>query len=186
MSSMKNFLESLESRRFLHGLGFGAGGGLDEEALLEADGTDAADTITVGLNDDGTMVQVTSADGTVLDEGAVGDVKFIIVNAGDVYFADEGDISVDMSREASLEMDNAPSSDSVTPTESTLVSQAQSIGFNAIWLGLGSASLPFDGGIDDGVAGDLGARRRSVRGPRRPRRPAGGRAPASPQERYRP
>jgi hypothetical protein len=28
------------------------------------------------------------------------------------------------------------------------------MGFNAIWLGLGSASLPFDGGIDDG-SGDV-------------------------------
>ena len=31
-----------------------------------------------------------------------------LVNASDVFFADEGGITVDMSREASLQMDNAP------------------------------------------------------------------------------
>ena len=56
-----------------------------------------------------------------------------IVNASDIYFADDGDIAVDMSREASLEMDTAPSHDSTTPTESTLVSlwQTNSVGFRA-------------------------------------------------------
>lgn len=57
----------------------------------------------------------------------------VAVNASDIYFADEGGIAVDMSREASLEMDSAPSHDSVTPTESTLVSlwQTNSVGFRA-------------------------------------------------------
>ena len=56
-----------------------------------------------------------------------------IVNASDIYFADEGEIAVDMSREASLEMDNAPTHDSTTPTGSTLVSlwQTNSVGFRA-------------------------------------------------------
>lgn len=56
-----------------------------------------------------------------------------VVNASDIYFADDGDITVDMSREASLEMDNAPSHDSTTPTESSLVSlwQTNSVGFRA-------------------------------------------------------
>lgn len=56
-----------------------------------------------------------------------------IVNASDIYFADEGEIAVDMSREASLEMDNAPTHNSTTPTGSTLVSlwQTNSVGFRA-------------------------------------------------------
>lgn len=57
----------------------------------------------------------------------------IVVNASDIYFADEGDIAVDMSREASLEMDDAPTHDSTTPTGSSMVSlwQTNSIGFRA-------------------------------------------------------
>lgn len=57
----------------------------------------------------------------------------IALNAGDIYFADEGDIAVDMSREASLEMDTAPSMNSTTPTEQTMVSlwQTNSVGFRA-------------------------------------------------------
>lgn len=57
----------------------------------------------------------------------------VLANASDIYVADDGGISVDMSREASLEMDNAPSHDSSTPTESALVSlwQTNSVGFRA-------------------------------------------------------
>lgn len=40
----------------------------------------------------------------------------ILVNASDVYFADEGGFDLAMSREASLQMDNAPTHNSVTPT----------------------------------------------------------------------
>ena len=39
---MKQFLESLESRRLLHGLGGLGWGELNEDARLEAEGTDAA------------------------------------------------------------------------------------------------------------------------------------------------
>jgi HK97 family phage major capsid protein len=69
----------------------------------------------------------------VITSEYVPDGFVIVVNASDIYFADEGGIAVDMSREASLEMDNAPSSNSVTPTESTLVSlwQTNSVGFRA-------------------------------------------------------
>jgi hypothetical protein len=69
----------------------------------------------------------------VLASEYVPDGFVAILNASDIYFADEGDISVDMSREASLEMDNAPSHNSTTPTESTLVSlwQTNSVGFRA-------------------------------------------------------
>lgn len=56
-----------------------------------------------------------------------------LINASDIYVADEGGIAVDMSREASLEMDSAPTHDSTTPTGSDLVSlwQANSVGFRA-------------------------------------------------------
>jgi len=57
----------------------------------------------------------------------------ILANASDIYLADDGGIAVDMSREASLEMDNAPTHDSTTPTETQLVSlwQTNSVGFRA-------------------------------------------------------
>lgn len=50
----------------------------------------------------------------------------ILVNASDVYFADEGGFDLAMSREASLQMDNAPTHNSVTPTgANNLVSMFQ-------------------------------------------------------------
>lgn len=56
-----------------------------------------------------------------------------LVNASDIYWADEGGISVDMSREASLQMDDAPTQNSDTPTASQMVSlwQTNSVGFRA-------------------------------------------------------
>ena len=56
-----------------------------------------------------------------------------LVNASDVYLGDEGGLSVDMSMEASLEMDSAPSHESTTPTAASLVSlwQTNSVGFRA-------------------------------------------------------
>ncbi len=58
----------------------------------------------------------------------------ILVNASDVYFADEGGIAVDMSREASLEMaDNPTGVSGATPVAASLVSlwQTNSVGFRA-------------------------------------------------------
>ncbi len=57
----------------------------------------------------------------------------VLLNASDIYFADEGDITIDVSREASLQMDTEPSHDSVTPTAAQLVSlwQTNSVGFRA-------------------------------------------------------
>lgn len=49
----------------------------------------------------------------------------ILVNAGDVYLADDGGVSVDSSREASLQMDSAPTNNSGEPTASTVVSMFQ-------------------------------------------------------------
>lgn len=56
-----------------------------------------------------------------------------LVNASDIYIADEGGIAVDMSREASLEMSDAPEHDSIEPTPAELVSmfQTNSVAFRA-------------------------------------------------------
>lgn len=56
-----------------------------------------------------------------------------LVNAQDIWFADEGGVQVDMSREASLEMSDAPTGTSLTPTATSTVSlwQTNSVGFRA-------------------------------------------------------
>ncbi|MBF8642266.1 phage prohead protease, HK97 family/phage major capsid protein, HK97 family,TIGR01554 [Pseudomonas luteola] len=56
-----------------------------------------------------------------------------LVNASDIYVGDEGGFAVDMSREASLQMDNAPTMNITTPTGTQLVSlwQTNSVGFRA-------------------------------------------------------
>lgn len=57
----------------------------------------------------------------------------LLVNAQDIYLGDEGGFTVDMSREASLQMDSAPGHNSTTPTAAQLVSlwQTNSVGFRA-------------------------------------------------------
>lgn len=57
----------------------------------------------------------------------------ILVNASDVYFADEGGFDLAMSREASLQMDNAPTMNSTTPTATATVSMfaTNSVAFRA-------------------------------------------------------
>lgn len=56
-----------------------------------------------------------------------------LVNASDIYLADEGGVSVDMSREASVQMLDNPTNDSVTPTATSMVSfwQTNTVGFLA-------------------------------------------------------
>jgi HK97 family phage major capsid protein/HK97 family phage prohead protease len=56
-----------------------------------------------------------------------------LVNAEDIWVADEGGVDIAMSTEASLEMDSAPSHDSDTPTPAELVSmfQTNSVAFRA-------------------------------------------------------
>jgi HK97 family phage prohead protease len=49
----------------------------------------------------------------------------VLINASDIYLADDGDIAVDASREASLEMATDPAHDSITPTGASLVSMWQ-------------------------------------------------------------
>nr|DAP67499.1 MAG TPA: Major capsid protein [Caudoviricetes sp.] len=48
-----------------------------------------------------------------------------LLNAPDIYLADDGGVAVDMSREASLEMESDPTGDSITPTGTELVSMFQ-------------------------------------------------------------
>lgn len=57
----------------------------------------------------------------------------VLANASDIWFADDGGVSVDMSTEASLQMLDNPTNDSVTPTATTLVSmfQTNSVAFRA-------------------------------------------------------
>jgi HK97 family phage major capsid protein/HK97 family phage prohead protease len=56
-----------------------------------------------------------------------------LVNASDIYFGDEGGVQVDMSREASLQMLDNPTNDTVTPTATSMVSmfQTNSVAFRA-------------------------------------------------------
>lgn len=56
-----------------------------------------------------------------------------LVNANDIYLGDEGGVSVDLSREASLQMDDAPNHNSDTPTGAQMVSmfQTNSVAFRA-------------------------------------------------------
>jgi hypothetical protein len=56
----------------------------------------------------------------------------VLANASDIYLADDGEVAVDMSNQASLEMANNPEHDSTTPTGATgLVSlwQTNSVAF---------------------------------------------------------
>jgi hypothetical protein len=58
----------------------------------------------------------------------------VLVNASDIYFADEGGIEVDMSMEASLQMlDNPTQATDSPPVPTTSVSlwQTNSVGFRA-------------------------------------------------------
>lgn len=62
----------------------------------------------------------------------VGDIV-VMVAAREIYLVDEGGLQVDMSDQASLEMSDAPTHDSTTPTATNLVSmwQTNSVAFRA-------------------------------------------------------
>jgi hypothetical protein len=58
----------------------------------------------------------------------------MLVNASDIYFADDGEVAVDMSQEASLQMlDNPTNASDSPPVATSLVSlwQTNSVGFRA-------------------------------------------------------
>ena len=82
----------------------------------------------------------------------------ILVNASDIYEADEGGIAIDMSREASLEMSDAPTHNSTTPTAASLVSlwQTNSVGIRAErtinWARRRPASVAYLTGVQWGGA----------------------------------
>lgn len=84
----------------------------------------------------------------------------VLVNASDIYFADEGGVAVDMSREASLEMADNPSHDSDTPTAAELVSmfQTNSVAFRAErtlnWARRREEAVAVLSGVDWGVPAD--------------------------------
>src|SRR3954452_79474 len=77
-SSLRQYfqIESMERRLFLD-----ATAALNSKGVFVVTGTDAAETIAIGLSSDGTQVQATLA-GTVLGSAALADVKGISVNAG--------------------------------------------------------------------------------------------------------
>jgi HK97 family phage major capsid protein/HK97 family phage prohead protease len=68
----------------------------------------------------------------VITSQYIGDVV-ALVNASDIYFADNGEISVDFSREASLQMLDNPTNNSVAATATSMVSmfQTNSVAFRA-------------------------------------------------------
>ena len=52
--------------------------------------------------------------------------RLVLVNASDLYLADDGTVQIDMSREASIEMNDAPTQDAVAGTGAAMVSMFQS------------------------------------------------------------
>lgn len=74
------------------------------------------------------------------NNGGSGGAPFILVDEAEIFLADDGSVTLDMSDQASLEMSDAPTGSSVTPTAASLVSmwQSNSIAFRAerfIWWG---------------------------------------------------
>lgn len=74
------------------------------------------------------------------NNGGSGGAPFILVDESEIYLADDGSVTLDMSDVASIQMDDAPSHNSDTPTAAQLVSmwQTNSIAFRAersLWWG---------------------------------------------------
>lgn len=74
------------------------------------------------------------------NNGGSGGAPFILVDEAEIYLADDGAVTLDMSDQVSLEMSDAPTGSSATPTAASLVSmwQTNSIAFRAeryIWWG---------------------------------------------------
>jgi HK97 family phage major capsid protein/HK97 family phage prohead protease len=61
----------------------------------------------------------------VTDVADSGGQIITLVNASDIYFANEGGLMVDVSREASLEMSDVPANSSATPTAAQMTSMFQ-------------------------------------------------------------
>jgi HK97 family phage prohead protease len=92
----------------------------------------------------------------VLASDHVTDTIVVLVNALDIYLGDEGGIAVDASMEASIEMSDAPTSDSGAPTASTSVSmfQTNSVAIRAeriiSWARRRTQSVAYLTGVDWG------------------------------------
>jgi len=71
---------------------------------------------------------------SVLTSNSVPAGVVVAVQPNDIYLADDGGFSIDVSREASIEMLDNPTNDVVTPTATSMVSlwQTDSVGFKAI------------------------------------------------------
>jgi HK97 family phage prohead protease len=80
----------------------------------------------------------------------------ILVNASDIYLGDDGQVTVDASEEASLEMSDAPTGDSGAPTAAQLVSmfQTNSVAIRAErvinWMRRRTQSVAYLTGVDWG------------------------------------
>jgi hypothetical protein len=84
----------------------------------------------------------------------------MLVNASDIYFADDGEVAVDMSQEASLQMlDNPTNASDSPPVATQLVSlwQTNSVGFRAErtlnWARRRASAVAVLGGVHWGEAG---------------------------------
>jgi HK97 family phage prohead protease len=82
----------------------------------------------------------------------------VLVNASDIYLADDGGFTIDASQEASLEMSDAPTGDAGTPTAASLVSmfQTNSVALRAErvinWARRRTGSVAYLTGVDWGGA----------------------------------
>lgn len=94
----------------------------------------------------------------VISSDHIADANVVLVNASDIYLGDEGGVTVDASMEASIEMSDAPTGDSGTPTASTAVSmfQTNSVAIRAErtinWARRRTVSVAYLTGIDWGGA----------------------------------
>lgn len=75
------------------------------------------------------------------NNGGSGGAPFILVDEAEVFLADDGAVTIDVSDQASIEMSDAPTGSSGTPTAASLVSlwQTNSVGYLAeryVWWGL--------------------------------------------------
>jgi HK97 family phage major capsid protein len=64
------------------------------------------------------------------DNGSAGGIV-VLANASDVYFADEGGFMLDMSREASVQMDDDPANPTIDSTVLVSLWQRNLVGFRA-------------------------------------------------------
>jgi HK97 family phage major capsid protein len=73
----------------------------------------------------GTFMGLPVVTSQYVTDGSPGGAIIILVNANEIFLADDGQVSVDVSREASLEMSNTPQQSAVTGTGAQLVSMFQ-------------------------------------------------------------